>query len=225
MPKQHATMRRVYEAAIQQKIIKGTSPLTELSDALGIDAPQRVKNWDSRGASAEAMLLIQLKTGINATWIETGEGPQMVAGWPVGRKEHGSATSEADSPAENAVIQSLTVVREQLARAQGEASIHAGDALRLLALTPDSERAFSNAADALLMRDGVPVASVEVKETSAQPGPGTAAEMRMQAMRLAEAHPNVQARALLTDFLGKLDTLMREPAPPTSKRDQTRHPV
>lgn len=52
------------------------------------------------------------------------------------------------------ITQALQIVRDQLAQAHGETSARVGDALRLLALTPDSERAFNNALAALLTTRG-----------------------------------------------------------------------
>lgn len=48
----------------------------------------------------------------------------------------------------------LYVVRARLLDSQDEASARAGDALKLLAMTPDSERAFNNALAALLPTHG-----------------------------------------------------------------------
>lgn len=84
-----AIMRRVYSAAIAAKKISSETPLTDLA-ALMNESPQRVKNWDTRGPSAQGLLMIQLVTGVNSSWALTDEGPMYVNegattmnGWPL----------------------------------------------------------------------------------------------------------------------------------------------
>lgn len=211
-------MKRVYDAAVRHKVIEGKNQLTELTEVLGLDSPQRVKNWDTRGASAEAMLLIQRTTGINATWIETGEGPEMVAGWPPGRRA-ADAKSLADSgPSEADLVDALAA-----ALLNGSARINrhrVAEQLAALALAPDSKALRSRIA-AELRDDGVD--AVMHDPATGQLMLMQAKEWRQQAMRLAEAHPDARSKELLTDFLGKMDTLMRDQAPKTEKTDKTRH--
>lgn len=209
MPKQHVTMRRVYDAALKHQVIKGASPLTELTDVLGIEARQRVKNWDMRGASAEAMLLIQEKTGINATWVATGEGPEMVAGWPPGRREaSNNAQQVVTEPSEAEVVGHLAKL---LARVAGKANMHRiAEQLAALALGPDSVK-LQNDIVAGLRDPGADIAvTYEDKTVLVQ-----VKEWRQQAMRLAEAADDLKERAIVTKFLGMLDTVMRDQPDPS----------
>lgn len=205
---QHATMKRVYDAAKRHDIIKGMNSLTELTDKLELDSAQRVKNWDARGPSAEALLLIQQKTGINATWAQTGEGPEMLAGWPRGRKEKpaDSLAAQVSTPDE---VQSIL---KELAQLIGKVPSGPGrhrlaEQLSALALAPDSGTLVASIAADLTGGLSQPPASLTVD----------ARELRMQAWRFAEANEDSRAKALLIDFLGMLDRIVREPpTPPTS---------
>lgn len=210
-------MKRVYDAAIRHKIIDGKNQLTELTEVLGLDSPQRVKNWDTRGASAEAMLLVQQKTGINATWIETGEGPDMVAGWPPGRREHDAKAGGRAAPSEADIVDGLA---SALLHAAPRVNRHRiAEQLAALALAPDSKALRSRIADEL--RDGG--ADFVVTHGDGHVTAIQAKEWRQQAMRLAEAHPDPRSKELLTDFLGKMDSLMRDQGSTTSKTPKTRH--
>lgn len=75
---EHAQMKRVFDAAIATRLIKGDYPLTEVAAVLG-ESPQTVKNWCSRGVSAKGALKIQEIMGISADHILRGAGPVMVA--------------------------------------------------------------------------------------------------------------------------------------------------
>lgn len=218
MPKQHATMRRVYDAAIRHKVIKGANQLTELAEVLEVEAPQRVKNWDTRGASAEAMLLIQKKTGINATWIELGEGPEMVAGWPPGRREDPvPEKAQGTYYTPRNVLASLQDLASVLDSVQSTAGRHRmAEMLSALALAPDSKSLLD---------------SIKAEVTAGQTPASAAAESkhedasrawRKQAMRLAEAHPDERSKSLLSDFIAKLDTVMRGDAAPAGKTARTK---
>lgn len=54
-----------------------------------------------------------------------------------------------DSPPEPTIEQALGIIRARLVHAHGNESTMLGDALKLLAMTPDSERAFQNVITAL----------------------------------------------------------------------------
>lgn len=124
---------------------------------------------------------------------------------------------------EKRVLAALDLIRSQLVQADEPTGERAGEALKRLAINPDSDRAFSNAVDGLLFHPADPSSLIafQVKHRSAAPTTNT--QWRMQAMRLAEAHPDARSRALLIDFLGKLDTLMREQSRETENQTETRH--
>lgn len=61
----HPTMKRVYQTT-------GLTQ-TELARAINV-SPQNVHNWEKRGVSKKALLLILTKFNLNPTWIETGIG-------------------------------------------------------------------------------------------------------------------------------------------------------
>lgn len=74
--------------------------------------------------------------------------------------EDAAQVSAAPNP-QDALVQALAVIRGYLIEAHDQESVRAADALRLLALTPDSERAFHNAISALIptRREDSPLAS------------------------------------------------------------------
>lgn len=55
-----------------------------------------------------------------------------------------------EAPSEPSIERALEIIRDSLARAHGNESALLGDALKLLAMTPDSERAFRNVLSALI---------------------------------------------------------------------------
>ena len=73
----HPTMERVYSAAIEAGKVAAYRSQSDLAELLNV-APQNVNNWEKRGPSTEGLLAIQRITGINATWADSGEGPQFV---------------------------------------------------------------------------------------------------------------------------------------------------
>lgn len=210
-------MRRVYDAAIQHKIIKGTSPLTELAEVLGIDAPQRVKNWDTRGASAEAMLLIQRKTGINATWIETGEGPQMVAGWPAGRQEPSAQGVSIEHPLPTPAIgETLSQMAQLLQQTpNGHARHRIAELLSAWALAPDSSTVLNSIAAELLHDAETDTSQLLVTNDDWR-------DLRKRAMRLAEKSTSPAKREQAAQLLRLLDQTIRE-AGGTENPAETRH--
>src|SRR6185436_373755 len=68
---QHEATKRIYDAALERKLIAPESQLTGLAAALGMTL-QLVKNWDSRGPSQRGLNLVQARLGINSTWVRTG---------------------------------------------------------------------------------------------------------------------------------------------------------
>lgn len=79
MRKMHEQMSRLYSAARQLNALSGNADQSELARRLNV-APQNVKNWESRGVSKEGLLESQRQLGINATWVETGQGPRYIGG-------------------------------------------------------------------------------------------------------------------------------------------------
>lgn len=69
----HPTMQRIYAAATAGKLIKGQYPQAELARKLNMTS-QRVKNWESRGVAQQGAVAVQIKLGINASWIMSGQG-------------------------------------------------------------------------------------------------------------------------------------------------------
>ncbi|WP_246179329.1 LexA family protein [Pandoraea aquatica] len=74
----HETFRRLYEAARQVR--PAISTVADLARALN-QSEQTINNWAYRGngVSKQGRLIAQRELGINATWIDDGQG-QMVAG-------------------------------------------------------------------------------------------------------------------------------------------------
>jgi phage repressor protein C with HTH and peptisase S24 domain len=66
----HETGQRLLAAAKALKQADGPSDLARLLNV----SPQTITNWLKRGVSKDGMLLAQRLIGVNATWIETGEG-------------------------------------------------------------------------------------------------------------------------------------------------------
>ena len=76
MRQQHATMRRLYEAAAElQPPITGQS---ELARKVG-HSPQAVNNWETRGVSAAGANTVQKVLGISSTWIMEGREPRYLS--------------------------------------------------------------------------------------------------------------------------------------------------
>lgn len=66
----HITGLRLLMAAKAIKQADGPSDVARLLNV----SPQTVTNWTKRGVSKEGLLLAQRLIGVNATWIESGEG-------------------------------------------------------------------------------------------------------------------------------------------------------
>lgn len=71
-------MERLYAAAIDQKLIDASHRQSQLARLLNVPS-QNVKHWETRGPSKNVRLECQARFGINASWVETGEGRAMVA--------------------------------------------------------------------------------------------------------------------------------------------------
>ena len=77
MKKMHAEMERMYAAATAAGRLDQSAAQTSLAQLLNV-APQNVNNWEKRGPSKDALLDAQRAIGVNATWIQTGNGPMFV---------------------------------------------------------------------------------------------------------------------------------------------------
>lgn len=73
----HQAASRLYRAATE---LRGTAGQTRVAKLLD-QSPQTVKNWETRGVSADGALLAQAYIGCDANWVLTGNG-HMLAGWP-----------------------------------------------------------------------------------------------------------------------------------------------
>lgn len=73
----HPAMERMFAAARRRGLL-GKDEATGMARLLNA-SPQAVNNWCTRGPSKQARLDLQRSTGISATWIETGEGPETIA--------------------------------------------------------------------------------------------------------------------------------------------------
>ncbi len=70
----HEQTQRIYDAlGGTKRIPRGAGALTALAKLLN-ESPQLVKNWDVRGPSDKGLVALQTETGLNATWVRTGEG-------------------------------------------------------------------------------------------------------------------------------------------------------
>lgn len=73
----HPAMARMFAAARRRGLL-GKDEAMGMARLLNA-SPQAVNNWCTRGPSKQARLDLQRSTGISATWIETGEGPETIA--------------------------------------------------------------------------------------------------------------------------------------------------
>ncbi|HEY0955791.1 MAG TPA: hypothetical protein VGE36_13585 [Roseateles sp.] len=184
----------------------------------GVDNPGRRKEVATE-ARCNEQTLYQIAKGVPLkSGKERGVGREIrdkldkrFPGWRdgVAVDEQAAVVTPADA---------LPVALESLRNAPQHARAELAQVLGLLVTTGSA--LYAQRVGELLV--GEPGSFVAV-ESVAQPlsmSP-TVVEWRRQAMRLAESHPDLRSRALLTDFLGKLDTLMRE-APKTEKQIATR---
>jgi phage repressor protein C with HTH and peptisase S24 domain len=74
-PHMHIQMTRLYEAA---NTLKGLTTQAEIARELNMSS-QTVNNWEARGISQRGLIAAQAVIGCSATWLDTGEGPMVVA--------------------------------------------------------------------------------------------------------------------------------------------------
>lgn len=86
----HPVTRRLYEAVRVLVRSEDMPPPSRVASEANI-SQQTLKNWESRGPSAQGMLDFQLAHGVNANWLLTGYGPLMVGDAPPKGQRHARA--------------------------------------------------------------------------------------------------------------------------------------
>lgn len=66
----HGSAARLYDAA---RIVRGAVGIAAVAKLMN-ESPQTLKNWESRGVSAEGAIKAEMRLGCSAAWIRTGEG-------------------------------------------------------------------------------------------------------------------------------------------------------
>lgn len=76
MRKMHETMSRLYEAALALKGIDGSKEADGASAVAALlnMSPQVLKNWESRGVSAEGAIKAEEAIGCRAAWVYSNHG-------------------------------------------------------------------------------------------------------------------------------------------------------
>lgn len=70
----HETAKRLYEAALDLKGIKGKSNLARYLN----ESPQTLKNWEMRGVSKAGMVKAEALIGCRTRWLDSGNGPREI---------------------------------------------------------------------------------------------------------------------------------------------------
>lgn len=91
MPSIHATVDRLYHAALSLRDVKGQSAVARLLEV----SPQVVKNWEGRGLSLEGALLAQKTIGCDANWLLAGTLELRLNSWPPREDQKALVVSEA----------------------------------------------------------------------------------------------------------------------------------
>lgn len=73
----HPAMERVYAVATRLGLIGPVLRQSAFARLLNTSS-QAVKNWEDRGPSKDIRLTLQSRFGINASWIESGEGDDLL---------------------------------------------------------------------------------------------------------------------------------------------------
>lgn len=81
MCERHQTANRLYKAARARSLLDAAKEQSSLARLLNV-APQNIHNWEVRGVSKQAALMLQLEFGFSATWILYGKGPMFIASAP-----------------------------------------------------------------------------------------------------------------------------------------------
>lgn len=96
MKRMHERMARLYEAAREAGLLTGDTDQATLARLLNV-AQQNVNNWESRGPSGEAVLAVQEKLGISATYVLKGQEPKFIGGKPPTAQPQHGVLSSSDS--------------------------------------------------------------------------------------------------------------------------------
>ena len=140
----HPSAERLFSAVLRLRQAQGVAAIAREVQ----QSPQVVKNWESRGVSAEGALLVQELLGVSAVWVLNGRGPEMVA--PAGEAAHEvraqTGTWDGRPRSAAALIDQLARLLDALPAERGAA---AQAALQALAMAPDSARACAAAVRAL----------------------------------------------------------------------------
>lgn len=141
--------------------------------------------------------------------VQALEGLPGCAGWfDADPASSGPETAQGDSTGSVEDLQSaLTAIRNQLARAHGGGSVQVGDALKLLAMTPDSEIAFRGALDALLARPAT--SSPPAVEILPQGVGKSAVYSRALLERVAKGNNNPRELSVMMELLDNADLLAK----------------
>lgn len=185
----------------------------ELARACGVKAPS-VNGWlsgKSKFLRGENLLKAAARLGVSAKWLAEGKGPMRT---PDGAPE--DPIHVGSEPV--CLTAALPVTLTALVQAPAASRPELAQILGLLVTTGSA--LYARRVGELLAQ---PLEPLEDRpEATPHAVPAAVAEWRKQAMRLAEAHTDRKSRALLVDFLGKLDTLMREMNAATENLTQTR---
>lgn len=89
----HETMKRLYLAANELLKTDGQSNVARLMN----QSPQTLKNWESRGISADGMLIAEQSIGCSALWLKTGQGSMSsISLLPSSNTQKESKSAESD---------------------------------------------------------------------------------------------------------------------------------
>lgn len=147
----HPSAERLFSAVLRLRQAQGVAAIAREVQ----QSAQAVKNWESRGVSAEGALLAQELLGVSAVWILHGRGPQMVQPVNEAAADATDAAHEVRAPSGTwdgrprtaaALIDQLARLLDALPAERGAA---AQAALQALAMAPDSARACAAAVRAL----------------------------------------------------------------------------
>lgn len=121
----------------------GTRP-ADVARAAGVSAAS-VADWmggATKSMKPEPARKLSTHFGCDQNWLMTGIGSPA---WHSGIAGEGSAQRLASTRSSPTLREALTIVREHLSRGDNEQLAKAGDALKLMATVPDSDRAFEQA--------------------------------------------------------------------------------
>lgn len=154
----HESAVRLYEAAARLGL-RGPSAIAAAIN----EAPQTVKNWETRGVSMAGAVAAELRFGCPASWIIRGEYP---SGWNSQRPTRDALGSRQIEPLTmNRAVQTVAEVLMRLGDAQRKS---AEGALQILVSTPDQWRTVATLLQSLA--EAQPSIAQGSGESSAYPG-------------------------------------------------------